>query len=236
MSLTMGRGPFSTNPAGRFQPALPRDVVYVEPLLRRVRARLGERTVIDSQRVLLVHRVGQPPRYAFPASDVTSDVASTREPAASGYVSVKWDAVTSWYEEDEQVFGHAKNPYHRIDCVRSQRQLRVQLRGIVLVDTHSVVSLFETASAPRLYVEKKYVQMERLIASPTTSHCPYKGYASYWSAQIDGEIFQDIAWSYEDPTPESRPIAGLLSFYPERAEVVQDIVTWFEAPNPAQDG
>jgi len=236
MSLTMGRGPFSANPAGRFQPALPHDVVYVEPLLRRVRARVGERTVIDSQRVLLVHRVGQPPRYAFPASDVASDVASAREPAASGYVSVGWDAVASWYEEDEQVFGHAKNPYHRIDCGRSQRQLRVQLRGVVLVDTHDVVSLFETASAPRLYVEKKHVQMERLIASPTTSHCPYKGYASYWSAQIDGEIFQDIAWSYEDPTPESRPVAGLLSFYPERAEVVQDIVTWFEAPNPAQDG
>lgn len=232
----MGRGPFSTNPAGRFQPALPRDVVYVEPLLRRVRALLGDRTVIDSQRVLLVHRVGQPPRYAFPASDVSSDVTSAREAAASGYVSVKWDAVTRWYEEDEQVFGHAKNPYHRIDCVRSQRQLRVQLRGVVLVDTRDVVSLFETASAPRLYVEKKQVQMARLIASSTTSHCPYKGYASYWSAQIDGEIFQDIAWSYEDPTPESRPIAGLLSFYPERAEVVQDIVTWFEAPNPAQDG
>jgi uncharacterized protein (DUF427 family) len=236
MTLTMGRGPFSTNPAGRFQPALPRDVVYVEPLLRRVRARLGERTVIDSQRVLLVHRRGQPPRYAFPAGDVTADVASTHEPAARGYVSVKWDAVTSWYEEDEQVFGHAKNPYHRIDCVRSQRQLRVQLRGVTLVDTRDVVSLFETASAPRLYVEKKHVQMEHLIASSTTSHCPYKGYASYWSAQLGGEIFQDIAWSYEDPTPESRPIAGLLSFYPERAEVVQDIVTWFEAPNPAQDG
>ena len=236
MSLTMGRGPFSTDPAGRFRPALPRDVVYVEPFLRRVRARLGERTVIDCQRVLLVHRMGQPPRYAFPASDVPAHVPSTREAAASGYVSVKWDAVTGWYEEDEQVFGHAKNPYHRVDCVRSQRQLRVQLRGVVLVDTRDVVSLFETASAPRLYVDKRHVQMQHLIASPTTSHCPYKGSASYWSAQIDGEIFQDIGWSYEDPTPESRPIAGLLSFYPERAEVVQDIVTWFEAPNPAQDG
>jgi uncharacterized protein (DUF427 family) len=134
------------------------------------------------------------------------------------------------------VFGHARNPYHRIDCVRSQRQLRVKLRDVVLVDTRDVVSLFETASAPRLYVDRRHVRMEQLVASATTSYCPYKGYASYWSARIDGEIAPDVAWSYEDPTPESRRIAGLLSFYPERAEVVQDIVTWFEAQNPAQDG
>ena len=236
MSLTMGRGPLSVDPAGRFEPALPSGVVYVEPFLRRVRARIGERTVIDSERVLLVHRMGQPPRYAFPAEAVSSEVASTPEPAAAGYLSVKWDAVASWYEEDEQVFGHARNPYHRIDCVRSQRQLKARTRGIVLVDTRDVVSLFETASAPRLYVEKRHVRMEHLVASATTSYCPYKGYASYWSAQVQGELVPDIAWSYEDPTPESRRIAGLLSFYPERAEVEQDIVTWFEAPNPAQDG
>lgn len=233
MSLTMGRGPFSTNPAGYFQPALPSDIVYVEPFLRRVRAHIGERTVIDSERVLLVHRVGQSPRYAFPERDVPAGVTSTPEPAAAGHVSVKWDAVTSWYEEDEQVFGHARNPYHRIDCVRSRRQLRVQVRGVVLVDTREVMSLFETASAPRLYVDRAHVRMDHLVASPTVSYCPYKGQASYWSARLDGELVQDIAWSYEDPTPESRRIAGLLSFYPERAKVEQDIVTWFEAPKPA---
>lgn len=236
MSLTMGRGPLSADPAGCFQPALPREVVYVEPFLRRVRAQIGARTVIDSERVLLVHRMGQPPRYAFPASDVQRGVLSRPEPAASGYVSVPWDAVTSWFEEDEQVYGHTRNPYHRIDCVRSQRQLRVSLQGALLVDTRDVISLFETGSEPRLYVDNRHVRMDCLVPSATVSYCPYKGHASYWSARVADEIVPDVAWSYEDPTPESRRIAGLLSFYPERAKVEQDIVTWFEAPKPAHNG
>lgn len=233
MSLTMGRGPFSADPAGHFHPQITTQVVYVEPFLRRVRARMGERTVIDSERVLLVHRVGEPPRYAFPEADVDPGVARTPEPAAAGYVRVAWNAVTSWYEEDEQIIGHARNPYHRIDCVRSQRQLRVEVQGAVIVDTSDVVCLFETSSAPRLYVHKEHVRMDRLVASPSTSHCPYKGYASYWSAQIDGVTVPDIAWSYEDPTPESSKIAGLLSFYPERAKVVQNVLTWFKTPSVA---
>lgn len=228
----MGRGPFSADPAGHFQPAIPTQVVYVEPFLRRVRARVAERTVIDSERVLLVHRPGEPPRYAFPASDVEADVAQTPEPAADGYVRVAWNAVSAWFEEDEQVLGHARNPYHRIDCVRSQRQLRVEVHGAVIVDTRDVICLYETASAPRLYVHKQHVHMGRLTASETSSYCPYKGFASYWSAQIDGVTVPDIAWSYEDPTPESSRIAGCLSFYPERAKVVQDVLTWFKVPTP----
>lgn len=228
----MGRGPFSADPAGYFQPALTTQVVYVEPFLRRVRGRIAERTVIDSERVLLVHRAGEPPRYAFPEADVAADVVNTPEPAAVGYVRVAWNAVTSWYEEDEQVLGHARNPYHRIDCVRSQRQLRVEVQGAVIVDTSDVICLFETASAPRLYVHKHHVQMDRLIASQTSTYCPYKGFASYWSAEVAGVTVPDIAWSYEDPTPESSKIAGCLSFYPERAKVVQDVMAWFTTKTP----
>jgi uncharacterized protein (DUF427 family) len=232
MSLTMGHGPFSADPAGYFQPAIPTQVVYVEPFLRRVRALMAERVVIDSERVLLVHRTGEPPRYAFPEADVHADVPRSTEPAAPGYVRVAWNAVSSWYEEDEQVLGHARNPYHRIDGVRSRRQLRVAVQGVLLVDTSDVICLFETASAPRLYVHKQHVRMEHLIASQTSTYCPYKGYASYWSAQIAGVTVPDIAWSYEAPTPESSRIAGCLSFYPERAKVVQDVLTWFRPKTP----
>jgi len=83
-----------------------------------------------------------------------------------------------------------------------------------------------------LYVHKQHVRMDQLIASQTSTYCPYKGYASYWSAQIDGVTVPDIAWSYEDPTPESSKIAGCLSFYPERAKVVQDVLTWFKTETP----
>lgn len=231
MSLTTGRAPFSANPAGQFLPALPSKVVYVEPFLRRVRARSGERQVIDSERVLLVHRQGQPPTYAFPEGDVHADVARTVEAAVSGYVRVAWDAVSAWYEEDEEVFG-LRNPYHRIDCLRSQRRVRVELAGAVLVDTSDVVALFETSRTPDLYVPRAAVSMDRLVRSTTLSYCAYKGQASYWTALIDGKQFADVAWSYEEPRPECQRIAGMLCFYPDKANVTREALTWFDSPQP----
>ncbi|MET0390441.1 MAG: DUF427 domain-containing protein [Polyangiales bacterium] len=233
MSLTTGRGPLSQNPAGHFEPPVPANAVYVEPFLRRVRALAGDRTVIDSERVLLVHRAGQPPGYAFPEADVQlSDVAGAAEPAAPGYVQVPWDAVTAWFEEEEQVFGHPRNPYHRVDCVRARRRLRVEVAGSVLVDTTDVIGVYETSRAAQLYVRREAVRMDLLVKSQTVSYCPYKGEASYWSAAVGGTVVPDVAWSYETPLPESAPIAGLLAFYPERTSLVQDVLTWFNAPTP----
>lgn len=233
MSLTTGRAPFGTNPAGRFDPPVRSELVYVEPFLRRVRAFIGERTVLDSERVVLIHRTGQPPTYAFPEADARQ-LPSSPEPAAQGYVRIAWDAATSWYEEEEEVFGgHPRNPYHRIDCVRSSRHLRVEVGSALLVDTNDVISLYETSRAPQLYVARKNVRMELLVPSATTSYCPYKGTASYWSAAVAGSVVPDVAWSYNDPLPESLPIAGMLSFYAERTTLAQTTLTWFPAPPAA---
>lgn len=239
MSLTTGRAPLAPNPAGRFEPALPAGAVYVEPFLRRVRAVVGLRTVIDSERVVLVHRAGQPPTYAFPAEDV-QDVPVDPEPAAAGYVRVPWHAVTAWYEEEEEVFGgHPRNPYHRVDCVRARRRLRVDVGSVTLVDTTSVMGVYETSRSPQLYAPREAVRMDLLVASRTYTYCPYKGTASYWSAKVDGTLIPDVAWSYDEPLPECTPIAGMLSFYPERTTMAQNVMTWFSvpptAPNGAQD-
>jgi uncharacterized protein (DUF427 family) len=232
MSLTTGRAPLSANPAGRFDRPVPAGAVYVEPFLRRVRAVFGERTVIDSERVVLVHRPGQPPTYAFPENDVRHLPASA-EPAALGYVRVPWEAVTAWYEEEEEVFGgHPRNPYHRIDCVRARRQLRVEVASLVLVDTMDVICLYETSKAPRLYVRREAVRTDLLVTSSTVTYCPYKGTATHFTAVVDGALVPDVAWSYGDPLPESAPIAGMLSFYPERTIMVEDVLTWFAAPPP----
>ena len=118
---------------------------------------------------------------------------------------VPWDAVEAWYEEDEQVFFHPRNPYHRVDCVRTSRRLRVEVAGAVLVDTTETLGVYETALDPKLYVRRDQVRAE-LVASPTTSYCPYKGTASYWSAVVGDTTVADVAWSYEDPLPESLPI------------------------------
>lgn len=225
MSLTTGRGPHSAHPAGRFDPPVPA-TTYVEPFLRRVRAvDDGGRTVVDSEQVLLVHRQGRPPTYAFPAADVADGLPIEDEPAASGHVAVPWNAVSAWFEEEEEVFGHPRNPYHRIDCVPSRRRLRVAAGGEVLVDTDEVLCLFETSLAPKLYVRRDQVRADLLVESPTVTYCPYKGTATYWSAVVGDMTHADVAWSYEDPLPESLPIAHMLAFAPARAEVFEDVLT-----------
>ncbi|ABW11446.1 protein of unknown function DUF427 [Parafrankia sp. EAN1pec] len=223
MSLTTGRGPLSTRPAGRFSASLPTPLVYVEPFQRRVRGRSDGRTVVDSERVLLVHAPGQPPTYAFPSEDVQATVASEPEPAVAGHVRVPWDAVDEWWEEEERMLGHPRNPYHRVDCLRSTRRLRVEVGDAVLVDTSDTVALYESALAPRLYVRRQQVDMGLLRPSTTTTYCPYKGAASYWSAIVGDVVVEDVAWSYEDPLPESIPISGLLSFDGSRVTVRHDL-------------
>jgi uncharacterized protein (DUF427 family) len=224
MSLTTGRGPLSGNPAGRFSRPVPVGVVYVEPFPRRVRAVAGGTTVVDSERVLLVHRPGRPPSYAFPADDVEVEVAGAApDPNAPGHVTIPFASADAWYEEDQQVLTYPRNPYHRVDCVPTSRRLRVEVAGAVLVDTTATTGVYETALAPRLYVPAASVRTDLLVPSPATSYCSYKGAASWWHAVVDGVVVEDVAWSYEDPQPESIPIRGFLSFDEQRATVTTDL-------------
>jgi uncharacterized protein (DUF427 family) len=219
VSLTSGRGPLSKNPAGRFVPPIAPGSVYVEPFRRRVRGITGGRTVVDSERVLLVHRAGAPPAYAFPVADA-ADVPTEAEPAAPGHVQVAWGAVEEWFEEEEPVRLHARNPYHRVDCLKTSRRLRVEVGGGVLVDTTDTVAVYETALEPRLYVRPEHVRTGSLAKSPTTTFCPYKGVATYWTAELDGSTVEDVGWSYEEPFPEAEKVHGLLSFDGERVTVL----------------
>jgi uncharacterized protein (DUF427 family) len=222
VSLTTGRGPLSPDPAGRFSPPIPSAVTYVEPFHRRVRALLGGATVLDSERVLLVHRPGRPPTFAFPVADVRSIVGA----AVAGlpdHVTIAWDAVDAWYEEDELVRGHPRNPYHRVDYVRTSRRLQVNVRGVPLVDTTKTIGAYETGLAPKLYVHRASVRTDLLMRSNTTTYCPYKGTATWWSATVGDAVVDDVAWSYDDPLPESLTIRDMLSFDGQRADVIADL-------------
>jgi uncharacterized protein (DUF427 family) len=195
--------------------------VYAEPFPRHVRGIKDGREVVASDRVQLVHRAGTPPAYAFPVADVRLDSARP-EPELPGFVQVPWDDVDEWYEERERIFGHPRNPYHRVDCLDSDRRLRIRVAGQVLVDTTTTVALFETGLDPRLYVAPALVRTELLVRSETTTYCPYKGTATHWTVRVGDHEVADAAWSYEDPLPESHRIKGMLSFYTERAEIEQD--------------
>jgi uncharacterized protein (DUF427 family) len=222
VSLTTGRGPLSSRPAGRFTVPMPAQVTYMEPHRRRVRGLKNGVAVIDTEDALLVHRPGCPPTYAFPTDDVEG-LPMQPEGDAEGYVVVAWDAVDAWFEEDEQVLGHPRNPYHRVDCLRSGRRLRVDASGVQLVDTSETLAVYETALDPRLYVDARFVRMDLLRPSSTQTYCPYKGTATYWTAHIGDAVLDDVAWSYDDPLPESSALRRLLSFDGAKVSVSHDL-------------
>jgi uncharacterized protein (DUF427 family) len=223
MTLVAGRGPLSGDPAGRFSPPIPTDTgIYVEPHPRRVQAFRDGRPVIDTERALMVHRRGRPLSYAFLADEV-GDLPTEPEPEAPGFVRVPWDAVDTWLEEGRELVHYPPNPYHRVDCRPTKRRLRVSVDGTTLVDTDDTVILFETALEPRLYVAPAHVRIELLRRSETSSYCNYKGFATYWSAVLEGRVIDDVAWSYQDPPPESLPITGFFSFDAARVDVVAEL-------------
>jgi uncharacterized protein (DUF427 family) len=226
VSLVAGRGPLSADPAGWFSPALPDDVVFVEPHPRRIVAQLNGRTVIDTEHVLLVHRRGHPLSYAFEADEV-GDLPHEPVAEAPGYVHVPWDAVDAWFEEGRRLVHYPPNPYHRVDCRPTDRGLRVTVADTALVDSADTVTVFETSLAPRLYVAPALVRTDLLRRSESSSYCNYKGLATYWSAVIGDAVVDDVAWSYEDPLPETLPIRGFLSFDENRADVLAEL------PQPA---
>lgn len=222
MSLVAGRGPLSSDPAGRFSPAVPADVIYIEPHPRRVQAIRDGRLVIDTERALMVHRQGRPLSYVFPVGEV-GDLPTEPEPEAAGFVRVPWDAVDTWLEEGRALVHYPPNPYHRVDCRPTKRRLRVSVSGTVVADTDDTVILFETALEPRLYVDPAHVRTDLLRRTDTSSYCNYKGFATYWSAVVDERVIDDVAWSYEDPPPESLPIKGFLSFDAARCDVAAEL-------------
>jgi uncharacterized protein (DUF427 family) len=100
--------------------------------------------------------------------------------------------------------------------------VQVELDGVVIADSTHARVLFETGLPPRWYIPKVDVRMDLLVPTDTTSKCPYKGQAEYWSAQVGDRLEKDVAWSYPTALPESERIIGLVSFYNERVDLVID--------------
>jgi uncharacterized protein (DUF427 family) len=138
-------------------------------------------------------------------------------------VHFEFAALDAWFEEDEQIFVHPRDPYTRVDALRSRRRIRVQRQGVLLAESDAPVIVFETGLPPRWYLDRTAVDFSHLQPSDTVSACPYKGRTSaYWSVAIDGKVIPDIAWSYDFPTRQLEPIAGLIAFYDERVDVTVD--------------
>lgn len=138
-----------------------------------------------------------------------------------GYVVLDFRAFDAWYEEDEQVASHPRDPFHRVDVRRSTRSLRIELAGVSVAESTRAVLLAETSLPTRFYVPREDVRAG-LAPSARRTVCPYKGEASYWSVDVGGRREEDVAWSYERPLPELAAIAGHVAFWDERVDVVLD--------------
>jgi uncharacterized protein (DUF427 family) len=140
----------------------------------------------------------------------------------AGYVRFEWETL-DWFEEDERLMGHPRNPYVRIDALRAHRQVRVEIEGVVLAETRSPVLLFETGLPTRYYFDRTDVEFEHLETTNTQSVCAYKGMTSgYWSARVGDTVHSDVAWTYNYPTHQVAPITGLIAFYNEMVDIFLD--------------
>ena len=141
-------------------------------------------------------------------------------PPLAPYAAFKWDLVDHWYEEDEEIFRHPRNPYKRVDAIRSSRRVQVVVGGTVVADTRRAVFLFETGLPTRYYIPREDVRAGILGPSERQTRCPYKGIAAYHTLTLGNERYADLVWYYPDPIDECRKITGLLAFFNEKVGAI----------------
>jgi uncharacterized protein (DUF427 family) len=142
-------------------------------------------------------------------------------PDLRGYLSFDFHSMDAWYEEEERIYVHARDPYLRADARRSSRHVVAEVGGVVVCDTHRPVLLDETGLITRYYAPLADVRRDLLEPSTTFSECPYKGRAEYWSVRgSDGALCADAAWAYAQPLPDVAAIAGHVCFWQERDDTV----------------
>jgi uncharacterized protein (DUF427 family) len=265
------------------------DALRYEPTEKQIRAMLGDRTVIESSRAMLVWEPKRiVPTYAVPIADITGEISATpphesarpedledsaprlgdrvvldpsipfsahttdgqtlticvpdrsaaafqpSDPALADYVILDFGAFDAWYEEDERIVSHPRDPFHRIDILHSSRHVRVEVAGVTLAESATPYLLFEPPLPTRYYLPAEHVRSDLLQPSETRTFCAYKGEASYWS----GAGQTDLAWTYRQPLRDATEITGRIAFFNERVDLVVDdellktpITPW--SPRPA---
>ena len=134
-----------------------------------------------------------------------------------GLIAFYFDRMDRWLEEDEEIGVHPRDPYHRIDILKTDRHVRISLDGELLAESDRAVALFESNLPPRWYIPREDVVAE-LEPSDTVTRCPYKGTAGYYS--VNGA--KDLIWYYADPLPEAGRIRGLVCFFNEKIDLELD--------------
>lgn len=136
-------------------------------------------------------------------------------PEIENYVAFEWNAMDSWWEEDEPVRVHPRDPYSRIDVIQSSRHVKIDLDGVIIAESNRPILVFETGLPTRYYLNKMDVMMDQLFPTAHLTECPYKGEAHYYSVKIEDKVLDNIAWTYPFPNQNLLKIKDMITFYQE---------------------
>ncbi len=144
-------------------------------------------------------------------------------PLLRDLIAFYFNRMGRWLEEDEEIGVHPRDPYHRMDVLRTDRHIRISLDGRLLAETTRALALFESNLPTRWYLPAEDVVAE-LQPSDTVTHCPYKGEAHYHSVTLadGGKGGTDLIWYYPEPLAEVGRIRGLLCFFNEKVDIELD--------------
>ncbi len=193
-----------------------------EPEYRTIGFGAAGPPLLDPSVPFAVHTAnGEPMTVAAGGSSREGAAFRLSDPDLAGLVVLDFDAF-DWWEEDEQIIGHARDPFHRIDVRRTSRRIRIEYNGVVLADTERARALFEgTFPVVRYYLPAEDVRVV-LTPSALRTTCAYKGHATHFTAEVGDEELPDIAWSYPEPLADAAEVAGMIAFYQERLDVFID--------------
>ncbi|KAH8100061.1 hypothetical protein BXZ70DRAFT_893950 [Cristinia sonorae] len=222
---------------------------HIESSAKRIRVLFAGEYIVDTTHAKLVWTKPYYPYYYFKPSDVKSEflvealvsskhriydivVGDRRADAAvteylegdlDGLMTIEFSAVDAWFEEDEPIYQHPKDPYKRVDVLQSSRHVRVELNGVELANTTKPRLLFETSLHVRTYIPKTDCNLALLRPSDLTTQCPYKGVANYYSVHLpDGTVAENVVWWYRTSQLECSDIKGYVAFYDEKLDVYVD--------------
>ncbi|MEV3967581.1 DUF427 domain-containing protein [Streptomyces sp. NPDC050698] len=153
--------------------------------------------------------------WTFPADDLAGHIAFAWFPRTD-------TGLDHWYEEDEEIFIHPRDPHKRVDALPSSRHVQVEIAGQIVADSHALVLLFETSLPTRYYLPREDVRLD--LFEPTDHHtgCPYKGTAAYWSWRGEADVPPNVVWTYPEPLPAVAPIRGRVAFFNEVVDITVD--------------